>query len=159
MTAWRGDAVILDMDGTLADVTAIRHHVILGHPDNRGYKDFDKFHRASVWCPPIQSTLNAYREHRAAGHGILVMTARKERWRPHTAGWLAAHNVWHDALYMRGDADDRPDAAVKADLLRIARQQGWNIIHAYDDNPSIVKLWEMEGIPCTVVPGWPEEEN
>ena len=51
MTAWRGDAVILDMDGTLADVTAIRHHVILGHPGNRGYKDFDKFHKASVLVP------------------------------------------------------------------------------------------------------------
>jgi phosphoglycolate phosphatase-like HAD superfamily hydrolase len=151
----RGDAAIFDVDGTLCDVTSIRHHVVLSHPENKGYKDFEKFHRASVWCPPIRATLDAVREHQAKGHGIIVVTARKERWRPETTGWLEGL-VEYDELWMRADADDRPDYAVKADLLRKIRARGWNVVRAFDDNPSIIKLWRMEGIETTVVPGWIE---
>lgn len=158
MGAWRGDATIFDVDGTLCDVTTIRHHVMLTHPDNRGHKDFPAFHRASVWCPPITATVTAVHAERDAGRGVLVMTARARQWEPHTRGWLATHGVDFDALYMRNDGDYRPDTAVKAEMLHQAKQQGWNIIRAWDDNPSVVKLWEMEGIPVTVVPGWAEED-
>lgn len=149
----RDPAVIVDVDGTLCDVTTIRHHVVLTHPDNRGYKDFNAFHHASVWCPPIAATVAEVKTHRDAGRAILIVTARKERWRPHTTGWLEGI-VEFDELHMRADDDDRPDAAVKADILQRIRARGWDVVHAIDDNPSIIKLWRMEGIPVTEVPGW-----
>ena len=154
MSQWRGPAVIVDCDGTLVDVTSIRHHVVPGLPGWAGRKDFDAFHKASVWCPPIHSTLAAVEEHRAAGRAILIMTARMRRWEPHTRGWLATHSVRFDHLFMRTDGDRRPDTVVKAELLAQARAMGWDPTHAIDDNPSVVGLWESEGLDVTVVPGW-----
>ena len=42
---------------------------------------------------------------------------------------------------------------VKADMLeRIFTQ--WKPIWAFDDNPRTIPVWEQNGIPVTVVPGW-----
>jgi hypothetical protein len=42
---------------------------------------------------------------------------------------------------------------VKKDMLDTIRK-AYTVIHAWDDNPSIIKLWTEEGIPTTTVPGW-----
>ena len=149
-------AVIFDMDGTLCDVTTIRHHVVLGHPDNPGYRDYERFHKASSWCPPIADVATEAQYRWLMGDEILIVTARKERWRALTKAWLDQHKIRYEKLYMRGDDDNRPDAAVKADILQKIRSEGYDVKHAYDDNPSIVKLWRMEGILTTEVPGWME---
>ncbi len=49
-------AIIFDMDGTLCDVSAIRHLV---KGDER---DFDKFHTESVNCPPYAHVLAAAKQ-------------------------------------------------------------------------------------------------
>lgn len=146
-------AVIVDVDGTLADVSSIRHHILLTHPDNPGYRDFDAFHKASVWVPPIHATLDTVRGHRARGLGVLVVTARMEKWRHHTQAWLESHDVHWDELHHRPDWDTRPDSLVKADILADLRTR-WTVTAAIDDNPNVIALWEAEGIPTTVVPGW-----
>jgi hypothetical protein len=58
---------------------------------------------------------------------------------------------------MRGRWDERVDKEVKSDILDELLET-YDIIHAYDDNPSIIELWAERGIPYTVVPGWGEEE-
>ena len=65
------------------------------------------------------------------------------------------HNVPSDMLMMRGDEDNRPDYEVKKDMLRTI-EQAYNVIHAWDDNMNIIRLWQENGIPTTVVPGWEE---
>jgi hypothetical protein len=141
------DAVIIDMDGTLADVSGIRHFV-------RGpVKDFDSFHGESVNVPPHLDVVALARDAHADGLAVLIVTARKHRWRHHTAWFLAMHGVPSDALFMRHDSDNRPDVAVKRDILTRIRRS-WKPVHAVDDNPAVVGLWVAEGIPVTVVPGW-----
>jgi len=49
--------------------------------------------------------------------------------------------------------DHRKDYLVKSDILRQIRAR-FEPIHAWDDNPAIIRLWNEQGIPCTVVPGW-----
>lgn len=46
-------AVLVDVDGTLCDVSGIRHYV-QSVPKTR---NFDKFHRASALCPAIPNTV------------------------------------------------------------------------------------------------------
>ena len=146
------DAVIFDMDGTLCDVRQIRH-LVMGTSRN-----FEKFHRESVNCPPHSHVVEAAHKVRAGGHAVLIVTARKAKFRNHTAMWLALNGVPSDAMLMRADHDNRKDVEVKRDILRQIRRT-WNPIHAWDDNPSIISLWEEEGIPCTIVPGWIEKEG
>jgi hypothetical protein len=67
--------------------------------------------------------------------------------------WLALHGIPSVAMFMRGDKDGREDVAVKRDFLARIRQTH-EVVHAIDDNPAIVRLWESEGIPTTIIPGW-----
>ena len=143
-------AVIFDMDGTLADVSSIRHHLI---PDENRKKDFDTFHSESVNVPPHSHVVNATQIAKMMGHEVVIVTARRHAWRHHTAWWLAMHHVPSDALFMRGNDDYRKDVEIKRDILNTIRKT-WNPIHAWDDNPSIIGLWTEEGIPCTIVEGW-----
>lgn len=145
------DAAIFDMDGTLTDVSGIRHHVT---PSPRRQRlDFDAFHRESVDCPPHGWVVDMARDCDAEGIAVVVVTARRARWRHHTAWWLALHRVPSAALFMRHDRDGRPDAVVKRDILGRIRRS-WNPVLAVDDQPAVLAVWESAGIPTIRVPGW-----
>ena len=144
-------AIIFDMDGTLANVSGIRHY-LRPTPPHRS-KNFDAFHSESVDCPPNHHVLNHATVAHLLGHKIIIVTARKQKWRHHTAWWLALHGVPSDALFMRRDDDNRPDYLVKKDILD-AILHTWDVVHAVDDNPSVIALWHEHGIPTTIVEGW-----
>jgi FMN phosphatase YigB (HAD superfamily) len=144
------EAVIFDCDGTLVDVTSIRHHV-LARP-----KNFDAFHYASIFCPAIGWVVEELDRHRQDGRTIVVVTAREYRWGTLTENWLADHAVEYDELHMRPTGDYRSDVLIKGEILARLRERH-NIVHAYDDNPAIIDLWRSHGIPTTTVPGWAEE--
>jgi phosphoglycolate phosphatase-like HAD superfamily hydrolase len=140
-------ATIFDMDGTLCDVTSVRHHVI------ERPKNFDAFHYGSLFCPGIDWVLEEVDYHRRAGNMILVVTAREERWRSLTQNWLDDHGVPVHELFMRPTGDFRSDVLIKGEILDSLLPR-YDIRHAYDDNPSIIGLWKARGVPHTVVPGW-----
>ncbi|KRQ23246.1 MULTISPECIES: phosphatase domain-containing protein [Mycobacteroides] len=145
-----GAAVIVDVDGTLCDVSAIRH-LVMGKR-----KDFAAFHAAAADCPPHHAVLDEVRRHHSAGRTILVVTARMYQWEGSTRSWLNQHMpAPYLGPFMRGDSDLRPDVDVKRDIHRIlTSDHGHQIVHCIDDNPAIVALWRELGIPTTVVPGW-----
>ncbi len=141
------ECAIFDMDGTLANVSSIRHFV-----RNRP-KDFDRFHSESVNMPPNPEVVAMAHDFHNQGIDIVIVTARRAKWRNHTAFWLALNGVPSTALFMRGNKDHRSDVLVKKDILHVIRHS-WKVVWAVDDNPSIVKLWKDEDIPVTIVEGW-----
>jgi phosphoglycolate phosphatase-like HAD superfamily hydrolase len=144
-------AVIFDMDGTLCDVTSVRHHVL-----DRRRKNHHAFHYGSLWCPPIPWVLdNAHRYHRAGFH-VIVVTAREEKWRELTSNWLESVGAPPYRMFMRPTGDFRKDKLIKGEILDMLLET-YDIHHAYDDNPAILELWQERGVPYTVVPGWAEE--
>jgi len=142
-------AIIVDCDGTLVD-TADIVHMVLAKP-----KKYDQFHHASVFSPPHGWVVEEVRGHYLQGIAVIIVTARKDRWWELTSNWLEAHEVPYDELHMRKDDDHRPDRIIKEEILFELRER-FTIIGAYDDNPSVVALWEEHGISVTVVPGWSE---
>lgn len=144
-------AVIFDMDGTLCDVTSVRHHIL-----DRRRRNYRAFHYLSVFCPPIEWVRDRAIDCNIEGVTVIVVTARREEWRTLTEAWLFQHNIPYDTLHMRGQDDPRKDKLVKGDILDKLLET-YDIEHAYDDNPSIIELWQERGIPYTVVPGWAEE--
>jgi hypothetical protein len=144
------------MDGTLADVSSIRHHLTKYDETKRTVvKHFHRFHAESVSVPPHDHVVSAAQMANMLGHAVLIVTARKHMWRHHTAWWLAMNNVPSDMLMMRGNDDNRKDYEVKKDMLDTLRR-AYDIIHAWDDNHNIIKLWKENNIPTTIVPGWEE---
>ena len=86
-------------------------------------------------------------------HAIIIVTSRKEKWRGLTSMWLAKNDARSHALFMRADDDHRPDYEVKKDILNKINNY-WTVIHAVDDNPSVIKLWEDYKIPTTKIGTW-----
>jgi hypothetical protein len=140
------DAVIFDCDGTLVNVESI-----IGHLTGQ-YRNFHRFHRESVNCPPNDHVVQAAVEAYEAGLTLLIVTARVKRYWPETQFWLR-HNlpVPYEKIYMRADGDFRPDGVVKLEILDMIKQDGYNVIHAWDDNPVVIDVWRRQGIPVTVV--------
>lgn len=140
-------AYIFDVDGTLANVDPFLHHV---RGDN---KDYDAFHEASINALPNFEVVQMLNEAFFDQMHIIIVTSRKEVWRGLTSYWLAKNDIGHHALYMRKDNDNRQDYEVKEDIL-LQIKKHWNVTHAVDDNPSIIKLWQNYGINTTKIGTW-----
>ncbi|QNL30182.1 polynucleotide kinase [Gordonia phage Mariokart] len=149
MTNPTREAVIVDVDGTLCNVsTALRH-----------LPDYRAFHAASRQCPPTAEVIDWCGDHHDAGRVLAVVTGRKYEHESLTRDWLGEHLPYpFVGPFMRGDDDARPDTEVKADIAAMLRDDhGLHVVGAIDDRPSVIRLWARElGIPTTVVyrPDW-----
>jgi len=143
--------VIYDMDGTMTRISSIRHHV------NGKFRNFDAFHRGSLHCPPNLEVLQLAQDTTEANIENVIVTARSEKYRAVTELWLNKYGVKFSNLYMRPDNDNRTDHLVKADILEKI-QEDYDIVHAVDDRPSVIEVWNAAGIRTTLVPGL-EREN
>lgn len=86
-------------------------------------------------------------------HAILIVTSRKEKYRGLTSMWLANNNIRSHGLFMRADLDNRPDYEAKKDMLHNITKL-WDVVHAVDDNPNVIRLWKDNNIPTTKIGTW-----
>jgi phosphoglycolate phosphatase-like HAD superfamily hydrolase len=143
----RPTAYIFDVDGTLANVDPYLHLV---RGSNR---DYNAFHEASIDALPNLDVVEMLNNAVADCHSILVVTSRKEKYRGLTSMWLAKNNIRSHGLFMRSDDDHRPDYEAKKDMLDKISSL-WNVVHAVDDNPNVIKLWQDHDIPTTKIGTW-----
>lgn len=147
----REAGLIVDLDGTICDVRGIRHFV-------RGkHRNFDMFHRSSLFCPPNEQVLQMVRDAEAHGIPIIIISARQEKYREVSEVWLNNIEVDFSNMYLRPDDDLRPDHEVKHDILKKVRED-YDILRAIDDNPTLKTTWAKNKIQTTMVPGFTEEE-
>lgn len=145
------DAIVFDMDGTLADVSVLVEKYLWGRDRN-----FHQFHTDSEFSPAHQWVVDAARKAAEDGYAVVVLTARQAVYVGPTKRWLIANGVPANALFMRGHDDFRPDYEAKKDIVADIERAGYNIVHAYDDNPQVLRLWAELGVPTTIVenPQW-----
>jgi hypothetical protein len=147
LTKIKPTAHIYDVDGTLANVDPYLHYV---RGSNR---DYDAFHKASIGALPNIEVVQMLNNAVSDRHDILIVTSRKEKYRGLTSMWLAKNNIRSHALFMRADDDSRPDYEAKKDMLDNITKL-WDVVHAVDDNPNVIRLWEDNGIPTTKIGTW-----
>jgi FMN phosphatase YigB (HAD superfamily) len=145
-------AYIFDVDGTLANVDP---YLRLVRGSNR---DYDAFHEASVDALPNIQVVEMLNNAVSDQYAILVVTSRKEKYRGLTSMWLAKNNIRSHGLFMRADDDNRPDYEAKKDMLDKISSL-WDVVHAVDDNPNVIKLWEDNNIPTTKIGNWDGKKN
>ena len=146
-------AMIFDMDGTLADVSSIVHH--LNVPLNRmEIEALDLYHELSVDVPAVEETVRAAQSAHDLGYAVLIVTARKTKYMEVTGHFIVKHDIPCEAIFMRSDDDLRSDYELKKDILRRIRAQGYVVERDYDDNPEIIKLWQEAGVETVHVTGF-----
>ena len=147
------DVIAFDIDGTLADISH-RLHFIEGSK-----KDWDSFYANMADDKPIQGMVDICNALWAAGHPIVFITGRPEKYRELTVDWLSKQfmplfkylvdiNV---ALHMRKDGDRRPDVEVKKEIYEDLKAKGVDVVMAFEDRSRVVQMWRDAGVRCLQV--------
>ncbi len=132
------DIVIVDIDGTLADVQH-RLHFIKG-PGKRNWKQF--FSRMSQ-DSPVEIVVR-WVNNLAPEYMAILITGRPEDYRADTEAWLKQHGVRYSKLLMRRAGDHRPDTIVKKELLdHVGRDR---VAFVIDDRPPVCDMYRECGV-------------
>jgi FMN phosphatase YigB (HAD superfamily) len=135
---------IFDFDDTL--IKSHRNRVRVRHADGAGsemtsaeyaryekrpgdvfdYSDFDDYPRDAA---PIQETFQALRSSLAAGHDVMVLTAR-DRWQP-VRRYLEDHGFGTVTVYAVGSSNPMAKARAVIDLVR---RFDYDLVEVYEDN-------------------------
>jgi hypothetical protein len=132
-------ALIVDMDGTLASTEWRVHHLRGRRKDGPAF--FDAMHRDA----PVPWVVELLR----ADHGgavRLVVTGRPGDRRDVCEQWLAQHEVPYDELHLRPAGDRRPDHVVKREIYERDLAPRFDVSFVVDDRPGVVAMWRELGL-------------
>jgi hypothetical protein len=142
--------VIVDVDGTVADVRHRLHHI-----RGPGKKNWKAFFEAMDLDTPIRPVIERVRE-LAATSVVVIITGRPESYRMRTARWLEKHDVPFSRLLMRRAGDHRQDFVAKEDLLR--ELPAGRVTLAIDDRAPVCEMYRRHGIEVIEVAGDAENQ-
>lgn len=128
-TPYRNDpsnpkAIIVDIDGTIADHDGIRGHfeyekVLLDKP----HQD-------------IISIVNAYYD---MGITVIVVSGRNSSCLEDSKKWLEDNGVCYHEIYFRATGDQRPDWQIKDQIIRENIQDRYHVLFCLDDRNQVVE--------------------
>ncbi len=143
-------AIIVDIDGTIADFT---HRLALMRAEAPSGV-FTESQKASINDPSYPWCVNLVLTYHNAGYQIIFLTARSERYRESTIEWLTANidpSISY-ILHMRPNYDERSDELVKMDVYYELIEPLYDVELALDDRDKVVAMWRDDvGIPCLQV--------
>jgi phosphatidate phosphatase APP1 len=136
--------ILCDIDGTIANGEH-RTHLIRSKP-----KDWDKYFDLCHLDTPIYPMRDILK---ALSHTIQIVyvTGRMERTRVKTREWLMSHNFPDGAIFMRQEGDFKEDHLLKMEMLKKARDLGWEPLMVFDDRNRVVAAWREAGLLCAQV--------
>ncbi|MHB8593316.1 MAG: phosphatase domain-containing protein [Acidimicrobiales bacterium] len=139
-----GPAVIFDIDGVLSDA-AVRQHFL-----EWGRRDWDAFFDACGDDPLVDEVARLL-ELLDPGLRIVLLTGRPLRVQPQTLAWLARYRLRWDLLVMRNRGDYAQVARFKRAAVAELREQGLDLLLAFEDDPRNRDMFHAEGIPCIYI--------
>jgi len=138
------DAVIIDIDGTLANNAHRRQFAI-----DKKWKEFmegcgnDEPHE---WC--LELVMFCYH----MGWVPLFVSGRSDEYASVTVLWMQEKCGFTSDLeinlFMRKRGDEREDTIVKEEIYEKELKHKYNIKFAVDDRSRIVQMWRSKGITC-----------
>lgn len=157
-TPWNGyPAIIVDLDGTLADIEHRRHYV------EGDEKHFGKFHNdipddtVNNWCRNIISRFrgeeqNTTRQYNVETPDFAVILVTGRMAHPKTVKdtieWLDRNNIAYDELHMRPNEDYTPDDELKKRIYNEELKDRFDVKFAVDDRKRVVDMWRDIGLTC-----------
>ncbi len=137
-------AVIWDLDGTLADDRARAHYVEVEQGRKR---DWQSYFDAIDEDPPIAASMVLLQALRAQGVRIIFLTGRPEYTRPKTERWLQANGLTdYDHLIMRPEGEYRPAGLFKVDEIERLRDR-YELVCAFEDRIDVAEHLRQAGVP------------
>lgn len=139
------EAVIFDVDGTLAD-TSHRVHFV-----TNGKKDWDGFFGAQDQDPVHHDISRLVDIFKFVGYTVLIVSGRPETYRRVTENWLTKKGISYEFLFMRGFNNKQDDDIVKKDIYNKYIKDYFKVHYVLDDRNRVVKAWRDMGLRCLQV--------
>ncbi len=137
-----GAAVVVDIDGVLADASG-RQHL-------RGWGDWRAFFDACDQDPLIVETARLL-DLLDPSLAVLLVTGRPRRVQAKTVEWLERFSVRWDLLVTRDFGDYSGVSEFKRDVLGDLRSYGFDVGLAFEDDPNNHAMYVAEGVPCLYI--------
>jgi hypothetical protein len=139
--------VIVDLDGTVADIQHRVHHI----EKPNGRKNYRKFFEECNLDTPIPEIIQLV-EMLAPYHNIIFCTGRSKECELATVEWITNHiKISGFQLLMKEENDRRCDTIAKPELLEKAGIKHENIALILEDRNKVVNKWNELGLPCIQV--------
>ena len=129
----RPDAIICDLDGTLA---------LFGNAN-----PFDRNFLADELNPAVAAILR----NRPPVEELIIVSGRNNKFEAVTRQWLAKYKLSPERLHMRKDGDYRKDSVIKEEIYHECIEDVYNVVFVLDDRSSVVDLWRSLGLSCLQV--------
>lgn len=146
------NAILMDLDGTLCDVSHRRHFVATkprnwkawneGMPNDTPNAAVAFVFRA-LYNYVTSHYSNVTNSDRDAD--LIFVSGRSDDYREKTEEWLARHFFEYSALYMRKYKDNRDDSIVKGEIADEI-EKTHNILMVFDDRKRVVDMWVNRGV-------------
>ena len=130
------DAVIFDLDGTLADISG-------RNPYDASQCEYDKL---------VQPVYNDLVLHQKAGYKIIICSGRSNEYVEQTDAWLKKNGIAPDLFIMRdpNDVDEKgnriPDDELKQKMFMEHIHNKYNVEKVFDDRQKVVDMWRDLGL-------------
>lgn len=136
--------VIVDIDGTIADLSHRMHHI-----QGKGRrKDWTAFFAACGEDVPHDDIIRLLQAIAASTPQVVFhyVSGRSDGCRSQTEAWLQRHGLPRGALLMRRAGDFRTDDVVKEEILdtrlELSPADVWFVL---DDRDRVVDMWRRRG--------------
>lgn len=136
------DAIIVDIDGTIANINHRRKYV------ESKPKDWDKFFSLMYKDKPNETVIDIIKKYKRTGEKIILCTGRMSMYEVETDNWLKKMGVHYDELFMRENGDFRADDIVKKEIYQNVIEDYYNVVLVLDDRNRVVKMWRELGLTC-----------
>ena len=134
--------VIVDLDGTIANIDHRLHYIKQDKPD------WDSFYAACSQDTPnvgVVEWLRAINED--PNYEIYIVSARRASTLWDTHEWLIFYDVPYQHLHIVRDYKDfRPDDVLKSEFLDSILRDGFEIAFVIDDRPTVCAMWREHGL-------------
>lgn len=151
------NAIICDIDGTIADVRHRLHYIQNPDGTKKAKPDWAAFHAACVDDPPFEDVIEIVNNltYSVPSYRLFILSGRNEVVRTETEKWLEDH-VGYTSLTMRRANDRRPDTEVKLDMVLDLGLTPDDVLCIFDDRQCVVDMWRANGYRCLQVAAWKE---
>lgn|SRR3990167_2505416 len=135
-------AIIVDLDGTLANCTHRLHYIKKKKKDWGGFYSEVSKDKVNEWCKAILSRFEMDLHNTA----ILIVTGRRDTTREDTIIWLDKNKIPYDELFMREYDDFRDDAIIKEELYKTEIKDKYSVLFVLEDRKRVVDMWRRLGL-------------
>lgn len=130
--------VLVGLDGTCCDSSWRRPSI-----EEKGW---DHYHSLLAGDEPICHIRDLVDSLYEAGHTVVAVTSRSEKWRGSTLGWLVKNAFSFHELMMRKVGDFRTEAEVKTSALPMSSRT-----LVIDDSAAVIAAFRARGATCLQV--------